>query len=59
MRGRTVPLGVVVWLVVGAIIAGSHHYFDNLGSIGAIISAILAIILWPLVLVGVHFTVTT
>jgi hypothetical protein len=59
MRGRTVPLSVVVWLVVGAIVAGSHHYFDNLGSIGAIISAILAIILWPLVLVGVHFTVTT
>ena len=59
MRGRTVPLTVVVWLVVGAIVAGSHHYFDNLGSIGAIISAVLAVILWPLVLVGVHFTVTT
>ena len=58
MRGRTVPLSVVVWLVVGAIVAGSHHYFDNLGSIGAIISAILAIILWPLVLIGVHITVT-
>ena len=59
MRGRTVPLSVVVWLLLGAIIAGSHHYFDNLGSIGAIISAALAVILWPLVLVGVGIHITT
>jgi hypothetical protein len=59
MRGRSVPLSVVVWLVVGAIVAGSHHYFDNLGSIGAIISAALAILLWPLVLVGVGIHITT
>ena len=59
MRGRSVPLGVVVWLLLGAIIAGSHHYFDNLGSLGAIISAALAIILWPLVLVGVGIHITT
>ena len=59
MRSRSVPLGVVVWLLLGAIIAGSHHYFDNLGSIGAIISAALAVILWPLVLVGVGIHITT
>jgi hypothetical protein len=59
MRSRTVPLGMVVWLVIGAIVAASHHYFENVGSLGPILSAALAVILWPLVLVGVKFSITT
>ena len=58
-RGRSVPLAVVVWLVVGAIVAGSRHYFDNLTSLGAILTAILAVLLWPLVLIGVKIHITT
>lgn len=57
-RGRSVPLALVVWLIVGAVVAGSHHYFDHLNSIGPIISAVLAVLLWPLILVGVRITVT-
>ncbi len=57
-RGRSVPLALVVWLIVGAVVAGSHHYFDHLSSIGPIISAVLAVLLWPLILVGVRITVT-
>ena len=58
-RGRSVPLVVVVWLVVGAIVAGSHHYFDNLGSFGAILTAVIAVLLWPLILFGVSIHITT
>ncbi len=58
-RGRSVPLVVVVWLVVGAIVSGRGHYFDNLGSVGAILTAILAVLLWPLILVGVKIHITT
>lgn len=58
-RGRSVPLVVVVWLVIGAVVAGSHHYFDNLGSLGAVITAILVVLLWPLVLLGVKIHITT
>jgi hypothetical protein len=58
-RGRSVPLVVVVWLVVGAIVAGRGHYFDNLGSLGAILTAILAVLLWPLILIGVKIHITT
>jgi hypothetical protein len=58
-RSRSVPLVVVVWLVVGAVVAGSHHYFDNLGSLGAIITAILVVLLWPLTLLGVKIHITT
>jgi hypothetical protein len=55
---RSVPLVLVVWLVVGAVVAGSHHYFDSLSSIGAILSAIIAVVVWPLILLGVKLTIT-
>jgi hypothetical protein len=58
-RSRSVPLVIVVWLVVGAVVAGSHHYFDNLSSLGAIITAILVVLLWPLTLLGVKIHITT
>jgi hypothetical protein len=58
MRSRSVPLVVVIWLVAGAVVAGSHHYFDNLGSLGAILTAIIAVLLWPLILVGVKINIS-
>jgi hypothetical protein len=58
-RGRSVPLVLVIYLVVGGVVAGSHHYFDSLGSFGAVLSAILAILLWPLVLFGTKITINT
>jgi hypothetical protein len=56
---RSVPLIVVVWLVVGAVVAGREHYFDNLGSLGTILTAILAVLLWPLILIGVKIHIST
>lgn len=47
----------LVWLVIGVVVAVTHHFFDHIGTIGAIVSAILAILLWPLVLLGVHFAI--
>ena len=44
----------VVWLVIGVIVAYTHHYFENLGTLKAIASAALAIILWPLLLLGIN-----
>jgi hypothetical protein len=55
---RPVPLGLVIWLVVGVIVAAGHHYFDSLAHVGPILSAILAVVLWPLVLFGVKFAIT-
>ena len=46
-------LGTVVWLIIGLIVASAHHYFTNVTTLRLIGSAILAIVLWPLVLVGV------
>jgi hypothetical protein len=43
----------LAYLIIGIVIASSHHYFKHLGTIKLVLSAILAILLWPLVLLGV------
>jgi hypothetical protein len=47
----------VLWIVIGVFVAASHHFFDHLGTIGAILSAILAVIVWPLILLGVKIAI--
>ena len=45
-------LFTLIYLVVGVIVAAIENYFDSLGTIGRIISAIIAVLIWPLVLIG-------
>ena len=41
-----------IYLIIGVLVAASNDYLERLGTIRAIISALLAIVLWPLVLLG-------
>ena len=50
MRLSTI-LGAV-YLVIGVLVAASNDYLERLGTIRAVISALLAILLWPLLLLG-------
>jgi hypothetical protein len=43
-----------IYLIIGLIVAGSHGYFVGLTSVGNILSALLAIIAWPLLFVGIN-----
>jgi hypothetical protein len=43
----------LLYLVIGIVVAATNDYFDHLGRIKLIISAVLAILLWPLVLLDV------
>jgi len=43
-----------VYIGVGIAIAWTHDYFDHLGGWRQILSAALAIVLWPLVLLGIN-----
>ena len=45
---------VAIYLIVGGIVAATHHYWNNLHSLKAVISALLATVLWPLILVGIN-----
>ncbi|MEX0816459.1 MAG: hypothetical protein WD027_03365 [Gaiellales bacterium] len=52
MRMRVSPIAIV-YVIIGIIVAVSKDYFENLDRLKPIISAILAVLLWPLVLLGV------
>jgi hypothetical protein len=56
-RRKSISLGFVVWLVIGLIVASSHHYLDSLKTLGVVLSALLAILLWPLILLGTKITI--
>jgi hypothetical protein len=43
----------VAYLVVGLLVANAHNYFNHLDRVKQIASAVLAVLLWPLVLLGV------
>jgi uncharacterized BrkB/YihY/UPF0761 family membrane protein len=42
----------VLWIVIGIVVAATQDYFDSLGSTGRVLSAIGAVLLWPLLLFG-------
>ena len=46
---------LIVYLAIGVAVAATKDYLGDVGSIGDILNLILAILLWPLVLLGVDF----
>jgi succinate-acetate transporter protein len=54
MRGRAPSLLVIIYVGVGVAIAASHHYFQHVNGWRGVLSAIFAIFLWPLVLLGIN-----
>ena len=55
--GWGISLLVLAYIVIGAFVAGTRGYFGRAGEFEGVISAILAMFLWPLVLLGVQFNV--
>jgi hypothetical protein len=55
-RTRNVSLLFVVWIIVGIVIAVQRGYITA-SLVRAILSALLAIVLWPLVLLGINLHV--
>ncbi len=55
MRRRSVSLGFVIWIVVGLVVAANKGFLDSPDSLSGVLSAVLAVLVWPLVLLGVHF----
>jgi hypothetical protein len=44
----------VIYLIIGAVVASDRSYLNNLGTVAHLVSAIVAILGWPLVLLGVN-----
>lgn len=47
----------VVYLVVGAVVAATHDYFAHIDTLKQVLSAVLAVVLWPLILIGIDLHV--
>jgi hypothetical protein len=54
-RGLSIP---ILWIVVGVVVAAIYDYFDTLGTIGKVLTAIAAVVLWPLLLFGFDIAIT-
>ena len=43
----------LLYVTIGAVVAATHHYFQHADTLRLIGSAILAVLFWPLVVLGV------
>jgi hypothetical protein len=47
----------LLWLGVGVAVAAAYDYFDNVDTGKQIASAVLAVVLWPLLFLGINLHV--
>jgi hypothetical protein len=47
-------LGSIIYLIIGVVVASSHHYFTQAGTLKPVVSAVLAVALWQLLLLGIN-----
>lgn len=57
MYRRGPSLLTIIYVVIGVFVAADHKYLKNIDDLEAVISAILAILLWPLVLLDVNLRI--
>ena len=43
----------LIYVAIGVFVAYSKNYFENADTLKRVISAVLAVLLWPLLLLGV------
>ncbi len=49
-----ISIGSIIYIIIGVIVASNRGYFADIGTISHLLSAFLAVVLWPLVLLGVN-----
>jgi len=54
LRAFFVP---IVYLAIGVVVAAIYDYFETLGTLGRVFTAIAAVILWPLLLFGFDISI--
>lgn len=52
--GTALSLG---YFVIGLIVASSHNYMEHLTALKTVVSAVLGVLLWPLLLIGINLHV--
>ena len=49
---------MIAYLVIGVIVAAAQDYLGDIGGLSDVVNLLLAIVLWPLLLVGVDFNIS-
>ncbi len=57
MLRRPVSLGFVIWIVIGLIVASNKGFLGRLNDLSGVLSAVLAVLVWPLVLLDIHIAI--
>ena len=52
------PFVGALWLVIGVVVAAVDDYFQSLDTVSEVLTAIIAVALWPLVLFGYDIQIT-
>lgn len=47
----------LIYLAIGVFVAASKNYLENIETIERVLSAVLAILLWPLLLLGIDLRI--
>ena len=50
-------IAAAIYVVLGILVAVANNYFDHLSTFGRLISALLAVLLWPLLLLGLDIRI--
>ena len=53
-----ISIGGIIYIIIGVIVASNRGYLGDLGSISNLLSALLAVALWPLALLGINLHLT-
>jgi len=55
---KNVSIGSIIYIIIGVVIASNRGYLSGLGSLAELLSAVLAVVLWPLLLFGIDLRLT-
>ena len=47
----------LIYVAIGVFVAASKNYLENIETIERVLSAVLAILLWPLLLLGIDLRI--
>ncbi|HET9119625.1 MAG TPA: hypothetical protein VFN72_03760 [Solirubrobacterales bacterium] len=48
---------IAAYLVIGVFVASDHNYFQHVKDLSDVVSAVLGVVLWPLILADVNLHV--
>lgn len=54
---RGPSLLTVIYVLAGVVVAATHDYFQNVDTFKEVVSALLAVLLWPLLFLGISLHV--